>query len=55
MKKLIVILLLGGAAYWAWTEHRDWFRFSGPQREGSGTRGVQRLTGGTSKEAEQIK
>ena len=53
MKKLLVLALLAGAGWYAWTHHRDSFRFGTP-REGNGTRGIQRITDGA-KEAEQIK
>jgi hypothetical protein len=55
MKKLILIALLAGAGYWAWTNHPEWFRMSAGQPDSAASRGAQKLTGGNAKEAEQIR
>ena len=53
MKKLLFLLLLMGAGYYAWQKYGAGISLGTP-REGNGTRGIQRMTGGA-KEAEQIK
>ena len=53
MNTLLVLALLAGAGWCAWTHHRDSFRFGTPG-ERNGTRGIQRITSGAN-QAQQIR